>query len=152
MRSTQPLDTHNMKKLPYYLLVVVSLLFSCKESKKTITKTTTHQNQIEDLLQFFNENAYQETQGTYYSDIDNEGNVVSDKVFNVALSRLIYGLSYSKHIDISNLEKAQKAAAFQMGNLVIEDSSMIYFASCYVMYDYKKLKVLFRNRKNISFF
>jgi len=118
-----------MKKLPYYLLVVVSLLFSCKESKKTITKTTTHQNQIEDLLQFFNENAYQETQGTYYSDIDNEGNVVSDKVFNVALSRLIYGLSYSKHIDISNLERAQKAAAFQMGNLVIEDSSMIYFAS-----------------------
>ena len=118
-----------MNKIPYYVLVAVTLFISCKESKKTITKTPNHEKNIENLLNFFNKNAYQETQGTYYSDVDNEGNVVSDKVFNVALSRLIYGLSYSKNIDISNLEKAQKAAVFQMERLILKDSSITYFAS-----------------------
>jgi len=118
-----------MNKTPYYILAILSLFISCKESKKTITKTPIHEKKIENLLNFFNENAYQETQGTYYSDVDNEGNVVSDKVFNVALSRLIYGLSYAKDINVSNLEKAQKAAVFQMEKLIIKDSSNTYFAS-----------------------
>ena len=122
-----------MNKIPYYALVVVSLFISCKESNKTFTKTQIHEKKIDNLLNFFNENAYQETQGTYYSDIDNEGNVVSDKVFNVALSRLIYGLSYSKNIEASYLAKAEKAADFQMEKLIIKDSLNTYFASFFDM-------------------
>jgi len=122
-----------MNKIPYYVLVVVSLFISCKESNKTFTKTPIHEKKIDNLLNFFNENAYQETQGTYYSDVDNEGNVVSDKVFNVALSRLIYGLSYSKNIETSYLAKAEKAADFQMEKLIIKDSLNTYFASFFDM-------------------
>jgi len=118
-----------MKKILLYVFVILSLITSCDESKKTINGTMIHEEQIEKLLNFFNENAYQENEGTYYSDVDNEGNVVSDKVYNVALSRLIYGLSYAKDVDVSYLAKAEKAADFQMEKLIIKDSLNTHFAS-----------------------
>jgi len=118
-----------MNRILFYIFVILSLFISCKMSKKTIKDTIIHEEKIEKLLKFFNENAYQEIEGTYYSDVDNEGKVVSDKVFNVALSRLIYGLSYAKVVDVSNLAKAEKAADFQMNKLIIKDSLNTYFAS-----------------------
>ena len=118
-----------MKKILLYVLVILSLFISCDESKKTINGTMIHEEQIEELLNFFNEIAYQEDEGTYFSDVDNEGNVVSDKVYNVALSRLIYGLSYAKDVDASYLAKAKKAADFQIEKLIIKDSLNTHFAS-----------------------
>jgi len=118
-----------MNRILLYVFVILSLFISCDKSKKTIKGTLIHEEKIEKLLNFFNENAYQETQGTYYSDVDNEGKVVSDKVYNVALSRLIYGLSYAKDVDVSYLAKAEKAADFQIEKLIIKDSLNTYFAS-----------------------
>jgi len=122
-----------MNRIPLYVMIILSLFISCENSKKTIANTSNHEKEIERLLNFFDENAYEETEGTYYSDVDNEGNVVSDKVFNVALSRLIYGLSYAKIVDIAYLEKAEKVADFQMEKLIVKDSLNTYFASFFDM-------------------
>ena len=122
-----------MNRILLYVLVILSLFLSCDKSKKKVKDTVIHEKRIEKLVKFFNENAYQETEETYYSDVDNKGNVVSDKVFNVALSRLIYGLSYAKLVDLSYLAKAEKAADFQMEKLIIKDSLNTYFASFFDM-------------------
>lgn len=118
-----------MKKTSLYIMILFCLFVSCKEAKKANTNLKIQENEIERLLNFFNVNAYQAELGTYYSEVDNEGEVMSSKVFNVALSRLIYGLSYSSAINASNLEKAQKAADFQLQKLIVKDSLSTYFAS-----------------------
>lgn len=118
-----------MKKIPLYIVIILSLFVSCKEAKKVNTKFKSQEKHIAHLLNFFTTNAYQTELGTYYSEISNEGEVISSKVFNVALSRLIYGLSYATVIDASNLKKAQESADFQYNKLVLEDSLGTYFAS-----------------------
>lgn len=120
-----------MKKTLIQITIILGLFVSCKEDNKANINPETHENEIENLLNFFNEHAYQLASGTYYSEINNKGEVVSDKVFNVALSRLIYGLSYANKVDVSYLEKAQKAADFQMEKLIIKDSLSTHFASFY---------------------
>ena len=110
-------------------MIVFCLFISCKEVKKANSNLQIQENEIEQLLNFFNVNAYQAELGTYYSEVDNEGKVMSGKVFNVALSRLIYGLSYSSEVIPSNLKNVQKAADSQLQKLVGEDSVGPYFIS-----------------------
>lgn len=90
-----------------------------------------HYKELESLIQFFNKNAYLQDKGVYLSEIDNTGKIVSDKVFTVALSRLIYGLSYTSFLDSSYLEKAKKSKDFLITYLTAKDSKGNYFKSFY---------------------
>ena len=110
-------------------LFTLSLLVSCAEVKQEQIATEPHAETVRDLLGFFHEHAFQAELGTYYSEVNNQGEVISGKIFNVALSRLIYGLSYAASIDSSYLVQAQQAAAFQLDKLVDEDSLASHFVS-----------------------
>lgn len=92
---------------------------------------TNHKTALENLLDFYIQNAYQSELGAFLSDINNEGNVVSGKIYNVALSRLIYGLSFSSSISDSNMSYAEKASQFQLSHLTAKDSLGGYFVSYY---------------------
>jgi len=124
-----------MKKHLLFLSVIFLILTgacqmpnnSTDHKVETIDKE--HEKTINQLLGFFDKNAYDPEIETYYSEIDNDGQVVSKKVYNVALSRLIYGLSYSSIINTSHLDQAQKAIDFQVNNLTGKDSVGNYFIS-----------------------
>ena len=88
-----------------------------------------HEKVVQNLLSFFENHAHQPMTGAYFSDLDNEGSVLSEKVYNVALSRLIYGLSYTSLAVSPQREKALRALDFQRRRLVAPDSLGGYFFS-----------------------
>ncbi|WP_298238521.1 AGE family epimerase/isomerase [uncultured Algibacter sp.] len=123
-----------MKKISIIILAIPFLMASCHNSKKEQPEQSkvmddTHEAVAKNLIGFFNKNAYQNELETYLSEVDNTGKVMSNKVYNVALSRLIYGLSYASVIDTSYLDKAKNAMKFQMDKLVAQDSIGGYFNS-----------------------
>jgi len=123
-----------MKKILFTILALTFLIESCHDSKKVYqklieSKHKKHKKVVKDLIGFFDKYGYQKELGTYFSEIDNTGNIVSNRVYNVALSRLVYGLSYASKINPSYLERAKKALDFQMNTLVSEDSLGGYFNS-----------------------
>lgn len=117
-----------------YILISLIFTVSCQmtdNSSNTGSEivATKHKETINQLLNFFNTNGYTPKYETYYSEIDNSGKVISEKVYNVALSRLIYGLSYSSIINRSNLKRAEEAVNFQIANLTTQDSIGGHFIS-----------------------
>jgi len=129
-----------MNKTIRILTLAYLLVVSCQPSADSVNNKSDgiknrFKKPVADLIEFFNGNAYVLDLGTYYSDLDNSGNVISGRVYNVALSRLIYGLSYSSELDKLNLKRAEKSAKFQIANLTSEDSLGGYFLS---FYDIKK--------------
>ncbi|CDF80785.1 N-acyl-D-glucosamine 2-epimerase [Formosa agariphila KMM 3901] len=126
-----------INKIPnLFILLFLISTFSCKDLKKQKNKglvdvSTKYNKSINNLVSFFKVNAYESELGTYYSEIDNSGQVVSNKVYNVALSRLIYGMSSSAKANGNNLNKAINAYNFQMNHLVSRDSVGHYFNSFY---------------------
>jgi mannobiose 2-epimerase len=84
---------------------------------------------MKNLIDFFDENAYDNSKMTYLSEIDNVGKPISDKVFTVALNRCIYGLSYSSQFFPNNLTRAQQSSEFLLNNLIGKDSIGKYFIS-----------------------
>ena len=79
---------------------------------------------MKNSIAFFDENAYLPDRKAYYSEVDNEGKVVSKKIYTVALGRIIYGLSYSSKYESTNLQKAKDAAAFQINNLIGKEDAV----------------------------
>jgi cellobiose epimerase len=119
-----------MKKNIGVILVLLTVLISCAENKNISKKSSfKYSPQVENLIGFFDKYAYDSIQKTYYSEIDNEGNVVSKKIYNVALSRMIYGLAYTSKFYPENIEKAKNAVEFQLNNLIATDSVGMYFVS-----------------------
>ncbi|WP_158275647.1 AGE family epimerase/isomerase [Marinilabilia rubra] len=88
-----------------------------------------YEKPVLNLIDFFNKNAYDPDTGVYYSEICNSGERMSPKVYNVALSRLIYGLSFASRLDQSYIEKAETACKFQLSQLTSRDSIGDYFIS-----------------------
>ncbi len=113
------------------VFLVLTLTISCQEIKRDKDINAKEEKALNDLIQFFNKYAYREDLGTYLSEINNEGHRVSDNVYNVALSRMIYGLSYASYIDDTYLEKAILASEFQIENLISSDSVGYFFLSFY---------------------
>ncbi|WP_044213004.1 AGE family epimerase/isomerase [Flammeovirga sp. OC4] len=106
-------------KIKYLTILLTSLLFfRCSKPSEKEKVTDLYEQQAKQLIGFFDDHAWSEELGTYYSEIDNEGKVVSNKVYTVATSRLIYGLSFASKYDPAYLEKAQKVAEFQKQNLI----------------------------------
>ncbi|GGA71708.1 hypothetical protein GCM10011369_11880 [Neiella marina] len=97
---------------------------------KLIEQATDH---IDQLLTFHtvHPSEWQQNQNSvgYLSELDNQGMPVSDKVYTVALSRLIYGLAYRSAENPANLTKAKAAAAFQLQHMLGEDRHGQYFLS-----------------------
>lgn len=105
-------------------------LSSCNaQEKRDKQLSIKYSKQIENLISFFDENAYDSIQKAYYSEIDNEGKVTSKRIFNVALSRMVYGLSYTSKYYPENIKKAKNAIDFQLNNLIANDSIGMYFIS-----------------------
>ncbi len=122
-------------KFPY-IFVLFILFLSCNESKQTPAQlepeaNEQHKQVATKLIQFFDQNAYQPNSGVYLSEIDNQGKTLSHKVYNVALSRAIYGLAYASVFDSSYLKKAETMGQFLTDHLTARDSVGNYFASFY---------------------
>ena len=125
-----------MKKTLSLTISIFLLAISCQSPNNSSAVLSTgidtkYEQPINDLIDFFNKNAYNTELSTYLSELDNSGKILSDKVFNVALSRLIYGLSYASQLNNLNLEKAENAYRFQLANLTSKDSIGSYFNSFY---------------------
>ena len=125
-----------MGKLISISIIFMISLFTCQESNLSSNENRTELEQkyngsLIDLINFFDEFAYASESGVYLSEISNRGKVLSNKVFNVALSRLIYGLSFGSSIDEKYLEKAEKSSQFQLKHLTGKDSIGNYFISYY---------------------
>jgi len=118
-----------VKKILLYSILILPLIISCGEGETTVENIDPKSDEIKQLIHFFTTNAYEKNSGTFYSEVNNKGEVVSGKVFNVALSRLVYGLSYSSKVDKANLSKAQDAVNFQLEQLIGTDSLGTYFRS-----------------------
>jgi len=84
---------------------------------------------IENLIDFFDENGFDSENQFYYSEIDNEGKITSEKIYTVALNRLIYGLSYTSRYFPENLKKAEDLTHFLLQNLIGTDAIGPYFIS-----------------------
>lgn len=123
-----------MKKLSLILtgtLCVLSLS-SFADISTAIEKDSQYAPILNQLFSFFDRNAYDTKNGVYWSEVDNDGNPVSNKVYNVALSRMIYGLAYSHQLAPENLPRAKKLAQFQLNHLVVshnKDTALPYFKS-----------------------
>ena len=122
-----------MKYLLIILILIGMINFNChvttEKSKFPDKSSELHLKTMSNLISFFDECAINSKEKVYYSEIDNEGTVKSNKIYTVALSRLIYGLSYSSMYYLENLEKAKKASEFLLNNLVGKDSIGGYFIS-----------------------
>ncbi|MEO0898479.1 MAG: AGE family epimerase/isomerase [Bacteroidota bacterium] len=88
---------------------------------------TTYFPLVKNSLSFFQEHAWDDSLGVFYSELDVNGVTLSDKVHLVALSRLVYALSISSEYQASYLEKARKAADFILTKMVARDEVGPYF-------------------------
>lgn len=116
-------------KAPFVILLL--LLVSCSQKPPTLElkRSENSVRAMGQLIDFYSRNAFESSSGAYYSEVDNEGRVLSDKVYTVALSRLIYGLAYSSAHFPENLTKAQRALEYQLEHMLAEDEFGPYFLS-----------------------
>jgi len=84
-------------------------------------------NLVENSIMFFNKNAYSNEFKTYFSEVDTNGNVTSDNIHLVALSRLIYALEYASKFDSKYEERAVDASKFFLSHMIVKDSIGNYF-------------------------
>ncbi|NLR90922.1 AGE family epimerase/isomerase [Flammeovirga agarivorans] len=92
-----------------------------------------HREKMETLINFFDRNAWDQQLSTYFSEVDNQGKIVSDKIFTVASSRLIYGLSYASQFSPEHLDRAKNVADFQIEKLIQKENE--YYSHSYITND-----------------
>ncbi len=119
----------NTRTFIFLSLLLVS--FACQnhnpKSIQSMELPESYAQTIENLVGFFDNNGFDSTKLVYYSEIDNEGNITSNKIYTVALNRLIYGLSYTSVYYPENLTKAENLVSFLFNNLIGADSIGPYF-------------------------
>lgn len=81
-------------------------------------------------IEFF-QNGYDPELGTYYSEVDATGAVMSDKVHTVAVSRMLYGLAFVGKYDADAMNKAQQLAKFQLAYMLGSDADGPYYLPTY---------------------
>ncbi|MBU2871037.1 AGE family epimerase/isomerase [Colwellia sp. E2M01] len=102
---------------------------ACSDNKNELAtqENKEYLQKIKTSIDFIKNNAYSDTEGVFYSELDNEGNIISDKVYLVSLSRTIYALAYSSKFFPENLALAKKSAKFLQENFIYNDTSRTYF-------------------------
>jgi mannose/cellobiose epimerase-like protein (N-acyl-D-glucosamine 2-epimerase family) len=80
-------------------------------------------------VEFFKRHGWDNEKHVFYSELDAKGNRVSDRIFTVSLSRLIYALTWTSRYDSENIEYAKKSAAYQLKHMLGSDSHGPYFLS-----------------------
>ncbi|BDD08026.1 hypothetical protein FUAX_04580 [Fulvitalea axinellae] len=112
-----------MKKISG-ILMALALLAGCAGKKTSVENATADglSKPLDNLFAFFDNNSYNDSLGVYFSEVDNAGKLLSEKVFTVAHDRLIYGLSYTSDQHPERLAKAKRMYAFQKENLIGNDS------------------------------
>ncbi|WP_075602136.1 AGE family epimerase/isomerase [Saccharicrinis aurantiacus] len=108
----------------FLVLIVAVLLISCTSEQK-FTQAFFKEDMARSLSFF--DKAYDGSKMTYYSEIDFKGQVISSKIYTVALSRLIYGLAFSAHYYPENIDRALSISQFQLNNMIGEESGVSYF-------------------------
>jgi len=78
-------------------------------------------------IDFFDLHARDGISGTYLSEIRDDGSPASHKVHVLALSRMIYALSFTSAQLPENLDKARQAAAWLLSTMIGHDSYGPYF-------------------------
>lgn len=115
------------------LLIFILFITACQnnstKSEQIMELPEVYSETIKNLIAFFDENGFEPENLVYYSEIDNEGKITSDKIYTVALNRLIYGLSYTSRYFPENYQKAEHLTNFLMQNLIGTDSIGDYFIS-----------------------
>ena len=86
-----------------------------------------HLRNMKGSIDFIKKHAYSAEERTFYSDIDNYGNITSNKVYLVSLSRTIYALAYSSTYFPENLALAKQAAQFLKQRLIHHAEGETYF-------------------------
>lgn len=71
--------------------------------------------------------AYDSIAGVYYSELSYDGKIISEKIHTVALSRMIYGLSYSSQFNIKNIAIAKKCVQYQLNHMLDKVGVDLYF-------------------------
>ncbi|WP_163423716.1 AGE family epimerase/isomerase [Flagellimonas sp. CMM7] len=105
----------------------------CKfEEKKKMDTDDLHEaplefDLVENSIQFFDKNAFDQAHGVYFSEVDSKGKVTSDKVHLVALSRLLYALEYASRFDSKYEKQALEASDFFIKNFMSKDTLGTYF-------------------------
>lgn len=118
------------KILAFLALVILNLTTFTVYSQKVSGKDSElYLKTMKNLVDFFDENAFDQTKMAYLSEIDNVGKKISDKVFTVAVNRCIYGLSYSSKYFPNNLTRAKQSSEFLLKNLIGKDPIGKYFIS-----------------------
>lgn len=118
-----------------YLIALSIILLGCKSEVKEKKKiemgasknTPLHFDLVENSIRFFDENAFDQDSGVYFSEVDATGKVISNKVHLVALSRLIYALEYASRFDSKYKKRALDASDFFLQNFIAKDSLGIHF-------------------------
>ncbi|MBB6460256.1 AGE family epimerase/isomerase [Flammeovirga kamogawensis] len=99
-------------------IFIAFCLISCQNNQKNEVTKGDKYVVSNNLIHFFINYAWNDSIGTFYSEIDNEGKVVSDKIYTVASSRLIYGLAYVSKSNKDYLRKAIRTFQFQKNHLI----------------------------------
>ncbi|WNJ17798.1 AGE family epimerase/isomerase [Pontibacter sp. G13] len=97
------------------------LMVSCQSDGPMSMQDPLSPQQIEgldNLFGFFDDHAYDPQRQAYWSDLDNAGQVMSEQIFTVATSRLVYGLAYAGQWDSLRLAKSEALAEFQLNHLI----------------------------------
>ncbi|WP_430817414.1 AGE family epimerase/isomerase [Carboxylicivirga sp. RSCT41] len=110
-----------------YTLLLLSLfiLVSCQQASNN-ADAQFYATSMEQSIHFFDK-AYNADQGFYYSEVNHLGQIESDRVHTVALSRMIYGLAYAAAVNAEFAVRAEKAAAFQLKHMIAEDKDGLYY-------------------------
>lgn len=76
---------------------------------------------IRHSVDFFEQHAYHEPSGSYFSEIGPDGAVLSDVRHIVATSRMLYALAHASRIDSKYLPRARRLKAFLSRTMVARD-------------------------------
>jgi len=113
-----------MKYLQILIVVTSFILFNACDIKKE--PNADYVSQMRESISFFDK-AYDRVKGVYISDVDWQGDILSSDIHTVALSRMLYGLSYAAALEPDYHQRANELLSYQQQNMIGQDGLGSYF-------------------------
>ncbi len=104
--------------------IILSVIISACGS--SIIKNDQYAESMNTSIAFFDQ-AFDAEKGVYFSEVDYDGKVTSSNIHTVALSRMIYGLSYASQWNPECLRTAKACIDYQLKYMTGVDSTGLYF-------------------------